>query len=185
MNKFKILLGVSALALAGHGMYLYEEGASAYTAVIASGSGASRSEWVLPDGQGLQLNSRERQSLKIHLAATGAGYAALYFGEGGKPQLSIFLSGPRTLIVPPGEYPPAEWFDVPASAQEADWRAQIWTSPSLIRIVTQDGQETRLPMSDLGNVSWYNGLARVFVSNTTLTVYRLSAPVAGSLLLVR
>jgi hypothetical protein len=142
-------------------------------------------EWVLPVGRG-GMNGPHRQYLKMELGANveSDGFAAFYFGEGGRPCFSLFFANNQTLIIPPHEYPPASFFEQVATPSSVNWKAQVWASQRTVRVVTQAG-ETRLPMSDLENAAWQTGLARLLVANASATVYRLDAALYGTILMVR
>jgi len=107
------MAGVVMLAGVSHGglMLCDEQGGSVgWVAQVASSNNTSRAEWILPHpGQG--LNPLRKQYLKMTLeAGMDDGFVGFFFGKGPTPQFSVFVSGERTLLVPGGAYPAAEWF---------------------------------------------------------------------------
>jgi len=189
MTKLGRMAGVVMLAGAGCGMMKLcnEEGVGAgYVSAVEGSNETSQSEWVLPDPCHGLAPSR-KQYLKLELdAMTDKGFVSLYWGAGSKPQFSLHIAGSRTLVCPAGAYPPAEFFEENDAPATVNWRAQIWPTSRLLRVVTREG-EIRLPLEDpsLSNASWQNGLARLHVANASVTLYRLAGVDVPSLFIVR
>jgi len=53
-----------------------------------------------------------------------------------------------------------------------------------LRVVTPAG-ETHLPLAELANTAWQTGLARLFVANASVTLYKLSGVDVPSLFMIR
>jgi len=184
------MAGMVMLAGAGCGMMKLsdEEGGDAgYISAVESSNETSQSEWVLPyPGHGLAPS--RKQYLKLELdAMTDEGFVSLYWGAGPKPQFSLHIAGSRTLVCPAGTYPPSEFFEEEDAPATVNWRAQIWPTSRLLRVVTQEG-ETRLPLADasLSNASRKNGLAKILlVSNASVSLYRLAGMDVPSLFMIR
>ena len=190
-----ITAGVAAmLASATQGMMLLCDGEGgnvvAWVAELTSSNNTSHSAFVLPNpGGGLAPLRKQYLKMGLDAATDDGGFVCFFFGKGEKPLFSLVLSGERTpLLVPEGEYPAAEWFEMEGEHPHApvNWRAQIWPTSKLLRVVMPEG-ETRLSLADtaLSNPAWQNGLARLLVANASVTLYRLAGMDVPSLFMIR
>ena len=184
-NIGRIMAGV-LLAGASHGLTLSDGqgGSVGWVAEVAASNGTSRAEWVLPTGKG--MDATRKQYLKMELAGTtDNGFAGFFFGKGEQPLFSVFVSGKRSLAIGPGEYPAAEFFEQADAPAALNWRAQVWPTSRVLRIITPEGAANLSLDPSLSNPAWQTGLARLLVVNASATIYRVAAMDVPSLFMIR
>ena len=194
MRRIGMILGGALLAGAGYGMFVFDwqNGGAAHVAALSATNSTHRTEWILPEGSGLDFSRRQTLHFEIAGEVAGGGAVLLWFGADEIPQFTVCRAGGKTRLVPPGEYPPAEWFEEDGGDGAFEFKANIFiTLRGIVMVEQNDGAQRSWQAQNLSDAAWRTGIARVLLTgagegeNTvTLTKYRLRAAQIGTTFMV-